>query len=114
MDNITLGQIQEQIEFNRSRIELLFKTLNTSDNFLSHTDHMHGKRNISIFIRLDELSISKLDEVLPTIKQVFAEYQALRQKEKELMESAMIEHKVQQGLLDDIIRTKTSHSTQIP
>lgn len=114
MDNVTLGQIQAQIEFTRNKLELLFQTIGTSDNFLAHTDHMHGKRNINIFIRLDELSIEKLEEALPTIKQTFAAYQDLRRQEKTLVEKSMIEQKIQRDILNDIRSTKTKHSIHNP
>lgn len=105
MENLTLVQIQEKIEFNRNKIELLFKTLNTSENFLGHTDHMHGKRSIHFSIRLDELSLDKMEEILPSIKQAFTEYKTLRQQEKEITEQTLIERKIQQGLLNNIIDT---------
>ncbi len=102
MDKLTLSQIQERIEFTRSKIEQFFKTMNTPDNVLISKDPAWGRRNITVFVRLDEFSLEKLEEQLPRLKSLFQEYQQLRSVEKERTEKALIERRIQQDALSDI------------
>lgn len=103
IENASLGQIQENIEFQRLRLETLFKTLNSADNILANRDHLWGKRTINLFLRMDEISINKIEELIPTIRQVLVEYNQLRKLENELTEAALITRRIQHDNLEGIM-----------
>lgn len=102
MNNLTLEQIQEKLDFTRRKIEQFFKTLNTPENILIKKDAHWGKRSINIYIRLDEFSIDQLESHLPNLKSLFEEYKQLREIEKDKTDKALIERRVQDDVLSGL------------
>lgn len=100
--NETLGQITEQINFIKDKIEQHFKTITSSNNLFISKDKFWGKRHINLFIRLDELSVTNLEESIPALKNLFQEYENLRKIEKELSDKATIEQQIRKDILRDI------------
>ena len=99
MNELTLEQVQEKLDFNRQQIEQFFRTLNTPENILIKKDAFWGKRSVNIFIRLDEFSIEQLEKHLPELKALFNKYKQLREIEKEKSDKALIERRIQQDIM---------------
>ncbi len=99
MENqLTLAQITTKLDHFQNQIEIYFKSINTSDAVKISRDAAFGKRSLSIFIRLDEFSITKLEETLPALKKLFEEYQQLRKLEAAELNRVTIENALLQQI----------------
>jgi len=94
MDNITLPQIQERLDFIANKIEQYFNTVNTPDNIILKKDSAWGNRTINLFIRIDEFSIEKLKESIPKLQELFKKYKSLRAEESAFLDAALIERTI--------------------
>jgi hypothetical protein len=94
-DQLTLAQLSTKLDHYQNQIELFFKTVNTSDALKVSTDEYFGKRSINIFVRLDEFSITKLEEALPKLKNLFSEYLQLRKLEATELNRVAVEKAIQ-------------------
>ena len=107
MKNLTLEQIQEKINFIRDQIELFFKTVNTPENIIIKKDRYWGQRTLNIHLRLDEFSIDTLENYIPKLKTLYAEYQQLRNLEKEISDQISIDQRIQTETLNSILDSNT-------
>jgi len=94
-EQLTLAQISNKLDHFQNQIEIFFKTVNTSDAVKISRDAHFGRRSINIFIRLDEFSITKLEEMLPALKEFFEEYQQLRKLEAAELDRVAVENAIQ-------------------
>ncbi len=93
-DNLSLAQISDRLDHVQDQIDTHFSTVNSSDTHILVRDKFFGKRNLNIFIRLDEFSLNKLKEAIPRMEALLREYRGLRKRESAELEKVGIDQTI--------------------
>lgn len=96
----TLEQISEKIDLLTLEVEQYFKTLNTPSNIILAKDRKWGLRQIDLPIRLDEFTLEKFIEHVPTIQKLLDKFRILRQNERELIDKAEITKRIESDIMN--------------
>lgn len=99
MENqLTLAQISDRLNHLQEEIQKFFNTINSGDAINLRRDAYFGKRNINVFVRLDEFSLTKLKETLPKLEGLFKSYSDLRKLESEELDRVSIARQIRQDI----------------
>lgn len=92
MNTLHLDTIRAKMDFTAKAVENCFKRA-AEPNAMSSFQR-YGDRSISLFLRLDDFSVERLESLLPEIRAHLATYRGLREDERKVLEAAEIERRI--------------------
>jgi hypothetical protein len=95
---LSLAQLSDYLDHLQSKMQKYFETFNSADAVSFKRDAYFGKRHINIPIRLDEFSLTKLENTLPKLKALFQEYKHYRTLEAKELDRVAIERQIRQQI----------------